>query len=386
MAGKIQALYSKYQQKYPLYNKEKIVDIMLNDGVITFDVAKKIKSGKSLFLIDNEFKASSQKDLSMTELMGGCFSTTKKPITNFNKKIEPTKQPMTQGDCWLLSDINALSYTEFGRKAISDAIIPDKNGSGGVTIKFKGSPLKQKTIHITASEIDKARKSGNYSSGDDDMIAFELATEKTFREMVKQGLAERVQDDTSIKANGGKYRSFIFGGVKTKEFEQFPISELLGLNASDVDCFSLNDYKSANSDKDRMLKWLALNKKNVSVQCGFILFNGGYGNKNSKNYIHGGHAYAIKDINYGKQVTLTDPHYSDYEIKIPYEKFKEFLNRITFTFKDANTKAQFNQSALPINYEKKVKASKENFDKEMKNVQKNSDNWFNELIKKVRKT
>ena len=41
MAGEIQALYSKYQQKYPLYNKEKIVDIMLNDGVITFDVAKK---------------------------------------------------------------------------------------------------------------------------------------------------------------------------------------------------------------------------------------------------------------------------------------------------------------------------------------------------------
>ena len=35
---------------------------------------------------------------------------------------------------------------------------------------------------------------------------------------------------------------------------------------------SLNDYKSANSDKDRMLKWLALNKKKCFGSMWFYTF------------------------------------------------------------------------------------------------------------------
>lgn len=373
MAGEIQALYSKYQQKYPLYNKEKIVDIMLDDGVITFDVAKQIKSGKSLFLIDNEFKALSKNDLSMTELMGGCFSTAKKPITNFNKKIEPTKQPMTQGDCWLLSDINALSYTEFGRKAISDAIIPDKDGSGGVTIKFKGSPLKQKTIHINASEIDKARKSGNYSSGDDDMIAFELATEKTFREMVRQGLAERKEDDNYIETMGGKYRSFIFAGIKTNEFDQYPISELLGLKTQKVYISKMKESSNSNKAVEQMLNYLSENKDNISGWCAFSPLED-LGSQKGKNYIHGGHAYAIKSLNKGKSVTLIDPHYSNYEIKVPWNVFKELLIDITLTYKDKKTEQQFRTKALPKNYEFIISKSDKFFQNEVnKLLQKMKD-------------
>ena len=53
MAGEIQALFDKYQKWYPYYSRDAIVDLMLQKGVITSDVAKKIKSGMSLFLIDN---------------------------------------------------------------------------------------------------------------------------------------------------------------------------------------------------------------------------------------------------------------------------------------------------------------------------------------------
>ena len=78
MAGEIQALFNKYQQKYPLYTKEAIVDTMLKDGVITPDVAKKIKSGTSLFLLDNSFSSkNTSKDLNMTEIFGGSFSKQK---------------------------------------------------------------------------------------------------------------------------------------------------------------------------------------------------------------------------------------------------------------------------------------------------------------------
>lgn len=53
MAGEIQALFNKYQKWYPYYSRDAIVDLMLKNGVITSDIAKKIKSGASLFLLDN---------------------------------------------------------------------------------------------------------------------------------------------------------------------------------------------------------------------------------------------------------------------------------------------------------------------------------------------
>lgn len=43
MAGEIQALFNSYQKKYPYYTRDAIVEIMLDDGVITFQVANKIK-------------------------------------------------------------------------------------------------------------------------------------------------------------------------------------------------------------------------------------------------------------------------------------------------------------------------------------------------------
>ena len=210
MAGEIQALFNKYQQKYPLYTKEAIVDTMLKDGVITPDIAKKIKSGTSLFLLDNSFSSkNTNKDLNMTEIFGGSFRKQKaKPKTNFNRQVEATFQSKTQGDCWLLSDINALNCTEWGRKAIHDAIIPDANNTGGVTIKFKGSPLKQKSFHISANEIIKAKKSGNYAKGDDDMIAFELATEKLSK-MIEKGLTTTVGDEGGFAPNLSSTREAI---------------------------------------------------------------------------------------------------------------------------------------------------------------------------------
>ena len=376
MAGEIQALFNKYQQKYPLYTRDAIVELMLDDGVITFDTANKIKQGVSLFLLDNDsFKPAKQNDLSMTEIMGGNFSKTKtKPKTAFNRRIEPTKQPMTQGDCWLLSDINSLSYTSWGSKAIHDAIVPDEDGRGGVTIKFKGSPLKQKEIHITAYQIDEARKSGNYAEGDDDMIAFELATEHTFREMVRQGLATRVDVDKYMEFKGAKYRSYIWAGVKTKDFEQFPISELLGIKTYEVNFVCINEIKNAEKDKDKIFKYFSQNKNNISATCsfGFGLGMEGWGTKGSKDYIHGGHAYAIKNVNYGKDVTITDPHYSDYEIKIPWQVFNDLVENIIYSFKDSLT-LQSLKNVLPKNYEinaknlkDKMNKTKEEEDKQLK--------------------
>lgn len=96
MSGKIQTLFNKYQTKYPLYNRDALVDLMLKDGVITLDVAKKIKSGVSLFLIDNSFSETSTQnnEFSMTNILGGNFKKTsgknikKTSTTNIKKEID----------------------------------------------------------------------------------------------------------------------------------------------------------------------------------------------------------------------------------------------------------------------------------------------------------
>ncbi len=364
ISSNIETLFTQYRQKYPMYTKEAIVDIMLDDGVITFNVAKKIMSGESLFLIDNNFasKFESSGDIDMTAIMGGSFHLhDNAPKTNFNREIEPTIQPEIQGDCWLLSDINSLCETDWGRQAIHDAIIPDEDGSGGVTIRFKGSPLEQKDIHITAEQIEKARSSGNYSAGDDDMLAFELATEMTFREMVKSGLGERVHDDETLKSYGTKYRSFIFAGIKTDKFDQYPISELLGIKTEKIDFWLLKEHPGAEKDIDKVLKFATQNKDNLSGWCDFALLDG-YGDAESKDYIHGSHAYAIKNINYGKEVVLSDPHYSDYEIKVQWNTFIDLVKSITFSAKDDKTAQQLVNS-LPSGYDEQIKSSNEKFEK-----------------------
>ena len=53
MAGEIQALFDKYQKWYPYYTRDAIVDLMVKNGAITSETAKKIQSGMSLFLIEN---------------------------------------------------------------------------------------------------------------------------------------------------------------------------------------------------------------------------------------------------------------------------------------------------------------------------------------------
>jgi hypothetical protein len=367
----IEALYNKYQQKYPYYNKDGIIEKMLNDGVITFEIAEKIKSGVSLFLLDNEFLNNKSKEVDITKIMGGNFGLTKDNLndkTSFNRSIEPTYQSTTQGDCWLLSDLNSLNEKSWGKAAIHDAIIPDTDGSGGVTINFKGSPLKEKNIHITAKEIFDAKKSGDFSSDDDDMIAFELATEKTFKKMVELNIAERSYNDESIKRSGGKQRYYIFGGIKTKEFEQYPISELLGISTYKVDFLAMNSRKNADKEKDNLLKWVSKNQENIAGTCGFGFGFGGYGDKNSKDYIHGGHAYAIKRFDYGKNVIISDPYNSDHEIKVPWNIFTQYTDNINFSFKDGKIKEQI-KNVLPKDFETYVKQDKEN-----SNIQ------FNKLI------
>ena len=133
---------------------------------------------------------------------------------------------------------------------------------------------------------------------------------------------------------------------------------MLGIETYSVDFNVLDTSPTVEKDVNRLLKWVAKNKENVSGTCGF----------NSTFYVDcepGGivelrerHAYAIKNIKYGKEIIITDPHDSEIEIKVPWEDFFEHTRRITFSFKDSETVQAFKKEALPANYEKMLEKYK----------------------------
>ena len=77
--------------------------------------------------------------------------------------IQGGKQGSTAGDCWLLAEMNSMSKTDWGKKALKEAITTDDEGN--FTVHFKGI---NKDIKITKKEFEKAQKNSDYSSGDAD--------------------------------------------------------------------------------------------------------------------------------------------------------------------------------------------------------------------------
>ncbi len=92
---------------------------------------------------------------------------------DLNGIIDNSRQSIITGDCWLLADLNSLSYSKKGAQAIKDAMTFDDDGS--IAINFKGVGI---SYTVSASELATANNDISYSYGDDDVLAFELAIEK----------------------------------------------------------------------------------------------------------------------------------------------------------------------------------------------------------------
>ena len=388
MSSEIQAKFNDYQRRYPLYNRDAIVDLMVEDGAISLEIAKRIKANESLFLIENSFQINKQNDdFSITEALGGSFSKVKEPKketpkTQFNQEIEKTFQSDIQGDCWLLSDINAMSQSKWGKEAIKKSIIPDSEG--GVTIHFKGSPLPQKNFHITAEDIQNAKNSGRYSTGDDDMLALELATEQVIKKLAKSGNYQRISDFDKIIG----YESYLTGiYLDRKSNETLHISTLItGVDRTHVDFTACDDDNKPLLEKEKTLLYLSKNQKDNATVCTFSGIKDMFGIRDDNDQVHGFHAYAIKEISYGKEVVVIDPYHTDKEIKLPWKKFVEDVESLYISSQNEDTKKQVENYALSENYEvkyqqhlNKLADARENTLKELeelKNKQKLRDNEF----------
>lgn len=250
-------------------------------------------------------------------IMTGTFFVANDNLSNtdtikINGKIEDTKQSKTN-DCWLLSGVNALRETDWGRQIISEAIL--KTTDGNVEVNLKGA---NKKIKVTKNEIIEAKKTGLYAQGDDDMIALEIAVNKHKNDIKPQSKEERERNGLAINYGEGEEVMYLLTGRKSS------------VKSLDPQRVKKDRVKTSSLDVENTLERKLKDNDSIAITCGFA----GFKNKIEIDGIllSPGHAYSIKRIEKdtsGKTwVILIDPNNSAKELKVSQDKFVEKLDKL----------------------------------------------------------
>ncbi len=218
-------------------------------------------------------------------------------IFKCNGKIDENVYQGAIGDCWLISGVLALNNTDEGKEIIKNAISKTSDGKG-YEVYFKGV---DKSYTVSKEELKQAEKVDSnknknyhkYSSGDDDMLLIELATEKLVKdESVKNNLPYIMQ------TNG------IDGGYSYNIFNL-----LAGINLEDTYVIHVNDFEKYDWDID----------ENTAI----ILSSGGYDSLMAGE-LKGHHAYVVKSIDQkNDEIVLTDPANTQKDITEKISKLHE---------------------------------------------------------------
>ncbi len=222
-----------------------------------------------------------------------------KANTNFdiNGLIDAFEQGQT-GDCWLLSSLESLSNSEEGRKLLQDAI--QINDDGTYTVKFDGADW---AINITDADLRAARNSGQYSSGDDDVLLMEVAMQN-YLTQVRNGEVQTNSADLNATAQEG--------GVN-------PLNSGRSTNLTELLTGKTNWSIGDGSSIDALFNQLENNQDSTFATLSFGAGGSGALNTlNSGTVVTGasadlGHLWSVKSVS-GNNITLVNPWNSEQEI------------------------------------------------------------------------
>ena len=262
-----------------------------------------------------------------------------------NGKIDEDTQQRYIGDCWLLSGMLALASSEDGAKAIENAIQvqTQPDGTKVVVVEFKGAigtdgkPVK---ITVTADEIRKYDSDLTgvdlLSSGDNDMLVMELATNK-LEEMLRKGEAVTSPEIAALFTTPSQ---FDFKAYSPDYINSF----LEGSDASRMIYMltgAVPDWYYDNLTRENIYQILQNAAENPGTVLSFGLYAGSEhkvptidGGTFEFNLTEGGHAFAVTDVqkvldnkgnvDYDKStVTFVNPWDSSKKITVSW---KEFVN------------------------------------------------------------
>ena len=253
---------------------------------------------------------------------------------NSNGEIDAFKQGNKAGDCYLLSSLISLRNNPDTAKILKNNI--KENNDGSFTITFPGAKIvkdnnKENNIQsyitgiykITPEEFYEARQSGRYSSGDDDVLLYELAFEKYRKEVKETDLVN------NLPTNGN--RSGIYTGKNSENILDFGIStdaifvltgmqgerlHVKGNENAKISRWELcqTDTELKEKDIDNINEYLEKLRKNPQDYISTASFN-----------VDGvRHSISIKCVT-DKDVVLVDTYNSEREITMDKN---EFVNKV----------------------------------------------------------
>lgn len=236
------------------------------------------------------------------------FFSKKQPETK-DGVIDYTRQSQN-GDCWLLSGVNALSYSKKGQEIIKnsleyqeDSAIVHLQGAGDYT--------------ITNEELKAAKKDGRYAKGDDDMVIMELAISKVLDRIQDKEISFDLYSFSTI-ANSNQGELSTYGG-----HIENALYLITGKESEKI------------SDKDEMSKVLDEledNYSNMAIGASIGLreadtvevetINGNKVDLSSR------HAYSIKSVS-SDTISVVNPWDSSQTIELDKKTFIETFDNLT---------------------------------------------------------
>lgn len=244
-------------------------------------------------------------------------------------QISATKQG-TLGDCWLLSSVNALNSTQQGKELIKEILNYDENG---VSVNLKGL---EKAYYFTNEQLKQAQNSGEYSNGDLDMNAIELAVQSAFDDICN----DRVKLPESVidQVDGESVEPFAIHNTKGPGYINNLGNNILNDNTSQYALYLLTGQVSYltnggdfNQTADELYFFGDNNNENrvmtatISQDRKTVVIDDIYGNKVE---LPSNHLYSISKVENGMDknlnetnITIVDPHDSSKEITLNRSKF-----------------------------------------------------------------
>lgn len=251
-----------------------------------------------------------------------------------SKKLDGKFSNVKQGqqeDSWLLSGLKSFAGTKQGKKLIRESMCPTDDG---VKFRFKGV---NKEYRVSKSEIKSAIREyhtffdengkvkgykKNYSSGDGDVLAFELAFKK-YQEDLRCG---RIMSNSKLPKCANQFSSN--DNLSQTELSQFYYF-MTGKEPTEITNNLLSiDEKSK---LDNFISSFNTNKDNMAA--GFTFKDDGTGTTKVKTKFKSDvefsteKTYAIKKIT-DKYVTFIDARNTAVPIQMPIEEFKQKFGKI----------------------------------------------------------
>lgn len=247
------------------------------------------------------------------------YNNPNKNISDVNRKLdEQTKQGL-MGDCWLLSSVIGLNSTSKGKSILKNAIQPNLDGS--VTVTFKGV-----SESYTISKEDMTAKNLDYSTGDNDMLAIEYATERLISD-IKNNLVtvndEKISENIEYSFAYESYSSLYKGGINSGRQSDF-IYLLTGKKITEINKVTVDEISKL-ADMDLTFAGFDVKEGNYSIKL-----------TNGENYtlnISGTHALAIKNIDKNaKTITFINPWDSTEEYTASWKAFTTLVKEGKITY------------------------------------------------------